>query len=62
MKEALSSRGVESELKPLHNIFDYLYREGKLKRVSRGRYVYMGVMFETADELPEMDDPVRFTD
>jgi hypothetical protein len=62
MATLLSAEGVSAKPKQIHNILNYLARTGRLRRVGRGRYLYMGVLIETSDEMPEMDDPVRFID
>lgn len=51
VQEALSAKGISTEQKQIHNVLSYLERDGLLKRVSRGRYLYMGAGIITSDEL-----------
>lgn len=39
---ALKSEGVEMDLKPVHNVLNYLARSRRLQRISRGRYLVVG--------------------
>jgi hypothetical protein len=41
IQEALKITGVEVDIKPIHNVLNYLERDGKLKRTSRGKYLYV---------------------
>ncbi len=49
VQEALTRKGVQADPKQIYNVLNYLEREGKLKRVSRGRYLFMGATIESPD-------------
>jgi hypothetical protein len=53
MQEALKLRNIEADLKPIHNVFNYLAREGRIRRISRGRYYVpeYAVGIITSDDL-----------
>ena len=50
LQQALAKKGIEAEPKQIHNILNYLEREGKLKRVGRGQYLFMGTGIESFEE------------
>jgi hypothetical protein len=58
VQEALKRRGVDTDLKPIHNVLNYLARENRLRRISRGMYYVpeFGVGIVTSDRLLD-DDP-----
>jgi len=43
--DALSAQGESIQPKAIHNVINYLYRTGRLQRVSRGRYMIPGYGF-----------------
>jgi hypothetical protein len=59
--QSLAGKGVAAEPEQIHNVLQYLWRKGRLRRVSRGRYwsAEHGVGIETGDDLPGMGDTER---
>jgi len=57
VQTALRQVGIESDIKPIHNTLNYLAREGRIRRISRGRYYVpeYGVGIVTSDPLTEED-------
>lgn len=53
IQDALQARGIQAETKQVHNVLNYLEREGTLKRVARGRYLFLGAGIVTSDQLGE---------
>jgi hypothetical protein len=43
IKSALDQEGAEVDLKVLYNVINYLATSGRLRRVSRGKYVINGL-------------------
>jgi hypothetical protein len=58
VREALEEIGVPAPAKAVHNVLNYLAREGRLKRIGRGRYLVAGGF---GIELPEDIEGVNQT-
>ncbi len=56
--DALTEKGRTTNQKAVYNVLNYMAKTGRLKRVSRGRYVVadLGIGIETSDELGELGD------
>jgi len=50
-KAELERRGVQAEKKDVQNVFGYLTRDGRLRRVGRGRYLFNGGLLITDEDL-----------
>jgi hypothetical protein len=59
-KAELDSRGVQAEKKDVQNVFGYLARDGRVRRVGRGRYLVNGTLLITSDDLG--GEPTRCED
>jgi hypothetical protein len=60
-KEELDRRRVQAEKKDIQNVFGYLARAGRVRRVGRGRYLVNGALLITDSELPYCE-PARYED
>ena len=56
--KSLLEKGIAAESEQIHNVLQYLWRKGRLRRAGRGRYwsAEHGVGIETGDDVPEIDD------
>jgi hypothetical protein len=59
-KAELDRRGVQAEKKDVQNVFGYLARDGRVRRVGRGRYLVNGALLITSDEIG--GEPTRCED
>lgn len=56
----LSKAGLKPEIKQIYNSLDYLQKKNQLRRIGRGRYLYMGGMLITSEDLG--GEPARYED
>lgn len=57
VRRALAERGVAVDAKTLSNVFGYMIKTGRLKRLARGHYQFQGGVLVTSDEVPTFDIP-----
>ena len=57
VQEALENQGAEADPKAVHNVLNYLNKKGRLRRISRGRYVIrdIGIAFDLDHDLSGSD-------
>src|SRR5882724_4538112 len=57
VRKALAERGVVVDAKTLSNVFGYMIKSGRLKRLARGHYQFQGGVLVTSDEVRTFDIP-----
>lgn len=51
VRQDVADAGIEATAKEVYNAVGYLARRGHVKRLGYGRYIVMGALFETSEDL-----------
>lgn len=61
VQAALTSKGTSTDPKAVYNVLNYLARKGRLRRVSKGQYIWVdcGLGISLGQDLPAVDQNGR---